>query len=315
MIVQNAPNDALSDVLRQMDAQSLCSVATTIGGDWALHFSVPEAIKFNALCQGRCWIWQEGGTPQRLEAGDCFVASRGTFHLASDPAIPSIPFAALFDADGRTAHQDERDPVTLIGGSVTLDERDGGFLLEALPRLIVVSGKVPAAGPLGWLLAQLDLEWKGGQAGALLACNDLLRLMFVHLLRAYLAEASGDGANWLAGLADRHIGQAMRAIHAEPDRDWSVEALARTVGQSRSGFAAAFKARTGLSPMEYVTRWRMRLAAARLRRGQEPLSAIAQSLGYASDSAFGAAFRRVFGQSPARYRAETRRLAAIGEPN
>lgn len=304
MIVQNAPNDALSDVLRQMDAQSLCSVATTIGGDWALHFSVPEAIKFNALRQGQCWVWQDGGTPQRLEAGDCFVASRGTFHLASDRAIPSIPFAALFDQDGRPIHLDDHNPVTLIGGSVTLDERDGGFLLEALPRLLVVSGKAPAAGPLGWLLNQLDQEWKGGQAGSLLACNDLLRLMFVHLLRAYLAEASGEGANWLAGLADRHVGQAMRAIHAEPGREWTVEALARTVGQSRSGFAAAFRAKVGLSPMDYVTRWRMRLAAARLRRGQEPLAGIAETLGYASDSAFAAAFRRVFGQSPARYRAQ-----------
>jgi len=158
------------------------------------------------------------------------------------------------------------------------------------------------AGPVGWLLEQLDLEWNSAAPGARIASNDLLRLVFIHVLRAYMARQTSQHPGWLAGLADARLAPALRAIHADPSRRWTVEALSYLAGQSRSGFAERFRATVGASPIDYLANWRMRLAAARLRRGNEPLPRIAQSLGYASDSAFAASFRRVLGQSPARYR-------------
>jgi AraC-like DNA-binding protein len=127
--------------------------------------------------------------------------------------------------------------------------------------------------------------------------------VFIHVLRAYMARQTAQHPGWLAGLADARLAPALRAIHADPSRRWTVEALASLAGQSRSGFADRFRATVGTSPIDYLLGWRMRLAAARLRRGNEPLPKIAQSLGYASDSAFAASFRRTLGQSPARYRA------------
>ncbi|WP_368077713.1 helix-turn-helix transcriptional regulator [Agrobacterium sp. Azo12] len=127
-------------------------------------------------------------------------------------------------------------------------------------------------------------------------------MVFIHVLRAYLARQTSQHPGWLAGLADARLAPSLRAIHAQPARRWTVDALAELAGLSRSAFAERFRATVGSSPIDYLANWRMRLAAARLRRGNEPLSRIAQSFGYNSDSAFAATFRRVVGQSPARYR-------------
>lgn len=114
--------------------------------------------------------------------------------------------------------------------------------------------------------------------------------------------------NWLAALSDPCVGKAFEAIHADPLRSWTLAELAKLAFQSRSAFASHFKATVGASPIYYLARWRMHLAAARLRRGREPISSIAISLGYVSDSAFSATFRRIMGVSPTQYRAEQARL-------
>lgn len=326
MIVQNAPVDVLSDVLRLMEAQALCSVSLIAAGDWSIRFPAPKAIKFNAVLAGSCWIQADGpggtGSPQRLHTGDCFVVVRGGFVLSSAPGLPAVAAEAVFRAPDRDARigvadgaggggcEDAGEQVRLLGGSVRFDQPDGGLLLDLLPPAMAIRSTAPAAAPVGWLLQQLDREWRGGMVGAQTACNDLLRLIFVHALRTHLAEQPPIGANWLAASADPSIGRALGAIHADPNRDWTLGDLARVAGRSRSSFAAAFRERVGVPPIDYLLRWRMRLAAARLRRGREPVSAIAASLGYLSDSAFSATFRRIMGASPSRYRAESDREVA-----
>lgn len=162
---------------------------------------------------------------------------------------------------------------------------------------------------MSWLLDRLDQEWRAALPGSETACNDLLRLMFVHALRQHLREADSADLGWLAGLGDPPVAAALRAIHAAPERVWRLPDLAREAGQSRSGFAERFRRVVGLPPIEYAARWRMRVAAHRLEHGGDALSSVAASLGFLSDSAFGAAFRRVHGVSPGRYRAD-RRVAA-----
>jgi AraC-like DNA-binding protein len=70
---------------------------------------------------------------------------------------------------------------------------------------------------------------------------------------------------------------------------------------SRTAFALRFKSKVGQTPMEYLTRWRMLLADERLRHSREPVSAVALSLGYTSESAFSTAFKRVMGAAPRRH--------------
>jgi AraC-like DNA-binding protein len=104
---------------------------------------------------------------------------------------------------------------------------------------------------------------------------------------------------------------AIASMHDDPGYPWTLESLAERVGMSRSVFALRFRETVGATPMEYLTRWRMLLAADRLKNSSDGLSAIAQSLGYESESAFGKAFRRVMGSSPRQY---TRTTASCAIP-
>jgi AraC-like DNA-binding protein len=102
-------------------------------------------------------------------------------------------------------------------------------------------------------------------------------------------------------LRDRKIGAVIGAMHQQPGRRWTLEKLAAVAAMSRSSFAARFHRLVGEPAMEYLTRWRMQLAAERLVRMGPPLSALADSLGYESESAFSAAFKRVMGTSPRQF--------------
>jgi AraC-like DNA-binding protein len=96
-------------------------------------------------------------------------------------------------------------------------------------------------------------------------------------------------------------------MHGSPAHDWTIEALGRAVGLSRSAFAARFSAKVGQAPLEYLARWRMTRASRLLAESDASISDIAAQVGYQSDSAFTKAFARVVGQSPARYRRALRR--------
>lgn len=281
MIVQNI-QDPLSDVLSAIDARALFSVRFAAGGAWSVAFPPPGYLKFNAIREGGAWLISEGEAPLRMEAGDYLVVSGKAFTLCSDPSVKPTAAAEVFAGGNLDVSVGDGRDFVLLGGSVNLDTVDGSLLTDALPPVVVIDRE--KAGPVGWLLEQLDLEWNSAAPGARIASNDLLRLVFIHVLRAYMARQTSQHPGWLAG-------------------------------QSRSGFAERFRATIGASPIDYLANWRMRLAAARLRRGNEPLPRIAQSLGYASDSAFAASFRRVLGQSPARYRSFFRDKMRSEVPN
>ncbi|WP_244523008.1 AraC family transcriptional regulator [Devosia sp. YR412] len=273
--------------------------------------ATPANIKFNVVRRGGCWLLTADQAPVQLEAGDCFVVTNGAFDLASAPDARLTAARDVFANAGVAAQFGDGSDFAILGGSVRLDTVDGVLLSDALPRILVIKGGAAAA--IGWLLDQLDREWDSGAPGAQLMCNDLLRLAFIHVLRAHLTQRAADDAGWLSGLTDRHIAPVLQAVHAEPERNWTLSELSRLAGQSRSSFAARFKLRVGVAPLDYLTRWRMRLAAGKLRRGAEPVSSIGAALGYRSDSAFGASFRRVYGTSPARYRTEQRINSAAVE--
>ena len=311
MIIQNAPSDPLSDVLGAVGVQARCSVRLQAGGDWAIRFRPPE-LKFNAVRRGGCWLIPEGGAPRRLEAGDCFVVVRRDFVLASDPALPAVNATDIFGAaDSRTRYGEGTD-VDILGGSVALLDPSAADLVDLLPPSLVIAANEPGAAPVTWMLDQLEHEWRSDLPGGQAAANDLLRLMFTHVLRIHLARDGTGQLGWLAGLKDPPVAAALRAIHADPARAWRLPELAAIAGLSRSGFAERFRGRVGQTPIDYATRWRMLLAGRRLAKGDETVSTVAASMGFLSDSAFGVAFRRVLGVSPGRYRAG-RETTALSE--
>jgi len=303
VIIQNVVSDPLSNVLTLAGLRAACSVRLQAGGSWAIRFR-PIELKFNVVRRGQCWLIMPGQASVHLQTGDCFVVCGTPFVLASDLDEEPVDAALVFSEGGHSATLGPGQDVELLGGSVSLASPGAVELVDLLPPALIISAQLGAANSFAWLLDELDREWQSGQAGASAMCNDLLRLIFVHALRQHICTANPAELNWLNGLRDPSIALALRAIHQQPEKAWQLLDLAKVAGMSRSNFAALFKALVGQSPVEYATRWRMRVAAWRLQQGAESVATIAASLGYLSDAAFGVAFRRVHGQSPGRYRRE-----------
>ncbi|NBB10293.1 helix-turn-helix domain-containing protein [Pseudomonas sp. SLFW] len=303
VIIQSPVSDPLSDILSLAGLRAACSVRLQAGGKWALRFR-PIELKFNVVRRGECWLCLPDQPPRRLQAGDCFVVSRTPFVLASAPELEAVNASEVFGPSGASASFGVGDEVELLGGSVSLVSPGASDLLALLPPAIVIRAESGGASSFAWLLDELDREWQSALAGAYTMCNDLLRLIFVHALRHHISTADVADLAWLAGLREPAVANVMRAIHNAPDKSWKLAEMADIAGLSRSSFAALFKARVGQPPVEYATRWRMRVAAARLAAGTGSVATVAASLGYLSDAAFGVAFRRVHGKSPGQYRRE-----------
>jgi AraC-like DNA-binding protein len=304
VIIQNPVSDPLSDVLALAGLRAACSVRLQAGGEWALRFR-PIELKFNVVRRGECWLRIENMPARHLRKGDCFVVSRTPFILASAAHIEAINASEVFARSGASATYGSGNEVELLGGSVALVSQGAAELLDLLPPAIVIQAQAGGASSFAWLLDELDRVWQSAQAGAYAMCNDLLRLIFVHALRHHISTADIADLAWLGGLREPAISAVMRAIHGAPEKPWRLAEMAEIACMSRSGFAALFKSRVGQAPVEYATRWRMRVAASRLENSADSVSTVAASLGYLSDAAFGVAFRRVHGKSPGQYRRST----------
>jgi AraC-like DNA-binding protein len=152
-----------------------------------------------------------------------------------------------------------------------------------------------------WSLERMREELRDPQPGGSLIAQQLAYMMLVQALRLHLADGARGSVGWLFALADKQMSAALACMHDDPRHPWTLKKLAERVGMSRSVFALRFKETVGKTPMEYLTRWRMLLAADRLKNSDDSISAIALSLSYESESAFGKAFRRVMGCSPRQY--------------
>jgi AraC-like DNA-binding protein len=312
-------DDPLSDVLRRADVQSVMSGGFRAGGDWAIRFPPPDKVKFFGVVTGRCWLTPDGDAKAiRLEQGDVVLlaAARG-FVLASDPAVAPQDAHALFA--GRTSpiidvgRPGGADEVLQLGGHVRLHASHGESLAQVLPPLVHVRGASPQADTLRWILQQLVHE-REGLPGAGLASSQLAHLLFVQLLRAHLADGGQLRASWLRAAMDSTIAPALQLMHGNPGHPWRLEQLARAAAMSRTRFAEHFKNVAGEAPLTYLTRWRMRLAEYALRRGDTPVTELARQLGYASESAFSHAFKRVVGLPPRRYGVSARSDSEAASP-
>ena len=298
-------SDPLSQILAILRPRSAISVGLDLAGDWSFQFPRHEGIKFNAVMRGACWLRLDGSENwERLEAGDCFLMTRGLpFQLASDPRLKPHDAAVIYrNAIGPVTPVNGGGELLLIGGRFSIAEGDGAPMLAALPPLFIVRRDSLHAEVLSFALARFADEVEGGQPGAALLAEHLAHIMLVHLLRIYLAEAPPEASGWLRALGDSRLRRALAAIHAEPARNWQLVELAQEAGMSRSSFAGAFKKAVGQSPMDYLAGWRMLLAKEQLRHGTGSIGDIAAAIGYRSEAAFSTAFKRLVGTSPRRAR-------------
>jgi AraC-like DNA-binding protein len=190
----------------------------------------------------------------------------------------------------------------LVCGFLGCDALPFNPVLTTLPALLRVRLRGDSGARLNALLDFAIAESTGGRPGSRSVQLRIAELVFVEVLRSYLTTASEEQASWLDGLRDAVVGRALARLHAEPARPWTLPELAREVGASRTVLAERFTSFVGHPPMQYLTHWRIQLAASRLAAGAAPLSALANDVGYASEAAFCRAFKKVTGVTPASWR-------------
>jgi AraC-like DNA-binding protein len=293
--------DALSDVLSLLDVRNARCTRFEASGRWAFRFPAKPRLKFAAVLRGACWISLPGEDPRRLVAGDAFLlAEAPQYVLASDPSLAPEDGIASFDWEHSDIARHGGSETALLAASFVFNALYVRLLLDALPPLLVIPAMDSAAGVLRTLLEVLDREIRVERIGAELVTRRLADVLLVQVLRSYGAQREDAVAGWISAASNPQIGGALDLMHRDLGRRWTVDELAGAVGMSRSAFAAAFKKKVGSPPLDYLLRWRMQVARDALRRGKSVSAAAAQT-GYASESAFSNAFKRVHGRAPKRY--------------
>jgi AraC-like DNA-binding protein len=296
--------DPLSDVLSLLKPRSYISGGFDAGGKWSFQFPQHEGIKCYAVVSGHCWLSVEG-VPDvvRLETGDCFILPHGRpFRLASDLTLTPVDAYTIFPTplNGGIGSCNGGGDCFGVGGHFALTGKHASILLGVLPPIVHIRKESDKAA-MRWSLERMMQELREPQPGGILVAEHLAYMILVQALRLHLAEGLKGGVGWLFALADKQMSAAINSMHDAPAHRWTLQELAKRAGMSRSTFALKFKQTVGASPMEYLTRWRMLLAGDRLVNSSDPISVIALSLGYESESAFSTAFKRVMGCSPRQY--------------
>jgi len=181
-------------------------------------------------------------------------------------------------------------------------KHQGSLTREALARIVHAPVSAETRGWLSSLVRIAVQETEHGSAGGETMLAKLAELMFVEVIRKYIDGLPKDSRGWLSGLRDRHVGAALRLIHARPSGPLTLESLARDVGLSRSVFAERFAHFVGVPPMQYLARWRLQLAAHLLQGNGTSIAAAAAEVGYESEAAFNRAFKKFVGVPPGAWR-------------
>lgn len=295
--------DALSHVLRSLRLRGSFYALWEVAAPWGLRFGPSRAAPFHYVESGTMWVVTDDGRAIELAAGDMIVLFDGAGHAIADrpdrTARPIEQVMAALPAGWTHRHGGSGAPGQLVCGKFALDERDSGpASLRELPPVVHLRGARDGLAPI---LALLVRELRAGAPGGERAAALLTEALLIHVLREVI-HTSGGGPGWVEGLRDPQIAAALAEVHARPETAWSLSRLARVAGLSRSVFAERFHARVGASPMAYLTRWRLQLAARWLHETALGVAEIQQRLGYASPAAFHRAFKRAHGLSPTAYR-------------
>jgi AraC-like DNA-binding protein len=297
--------DPLSGMLSLLKVRSYMSGGFDAGGDWALLFDQHDGIKFYAVVFGECWLSVEGvPDPLLVKSGDCFLLPRGrAYRIASDLALAPLSSASFLSTarNGKINLYNGGGKFFSVCGSFDLTGADPDLLFGALPSVVHISKEADKA-VLRWCVNQMMQELREERPGNFLVIEHLVHMILVQALRLHISDTPTGGAGWLLALADRQISPAIKAIHNDPARRWTVQTLADTAAMSRTAFTLKFKRMVGKSPLDYLTHLRMHLAADRLTSSRDLISTISASLGYESESAFSTSFKRILGHSPREYR-------------
>lgn len=269
---------------------------------WAISFPAVAAVVFGQMIEGTCTL-ERGEVRLILRPGDFMImACPPEWVMRSGPEVEPLGLKALFANPAALQGDDPAAPAArFLAGHFLFAEPNADHIAGLLSPIVHVRAADVAAQRLGRLLSLLDDEATADRPGRSLALDRLLEIILVESLRHRANQLEGMQPGLLAGLADPRISLALRALHGDPSRAWTVASLAREAGMSRAGFAAGFATIVGVSPIAYLSAWRMSLAKAALMSTKRPMIEIAKIAGYGSVSAFSSAFSRATGLAPTVY--------------
>lgn len=303
-----AASDPIADVIGLLRPRAV-GQCIHAAGPWALRFEPFPHVRFGTVVRGDCWLSVEGREPVLLRRGDFFLLGNPPeYVLGSALSVRPRSAKALLATSpdgGLRIRPDQEEETFVCGGHFVFDDDNAPLLLDFLPTLVHVRPGDPREKLFADLSELLVHEVETSAAGGSLVIDRLAQVLLVHMLRAHVDHPSRP-VGWLAALRDDRIGTALRAMHADLSRRWTLDALARMSRMSRSAFSAAFKAQVGQAPLAYLIAWRMAVARDALRRNAQSISELAFATGYESESAFSTAFRRVVGASPKQFRQRSR---------
>ena len=310
--------DLLADVLAVSGVRGTVGARIEAGESWGVWWTGIPGAAFHAVTAGVAWLGVPGQAPRKLMPGDVVLLPIGTEHsLSSDPDAVASPcdHAAVerARADGGILRFGSGPVRTrVLSASYEHDPAVSTQVLTLLPDVVHIRAD-NGGGCLDDTVRLLARELAHPQIATAVVLDSLVDILLVGLLRAWLAaEPARSEASWLGVLGDPMIGEALTKIHGDPARSWTTATLAAEISVSRATLSRRFPAVVGQTPGAYLTRWRMDLAALRLRDTDDALETIARSVGYTSVYAFSRAFSRARSEPPGRYRITSRALARNG---
>jgi AraC-like DNA-binding protein len=294
--------DVVSDVISAMRMGRPHSARTERRTPWAARHEPFAGAGFHLVLEGTCWLTPPDGTRVELRAGDVAFLPHGSAHsLTGDPTTP-IDVAPSPLTGNETGGDTGTGPRTvMLCGAYLMDRSWPHPLLRELPDLVHLPGGLGRHQSLRGAVELLATELTWPRIGRDAVVPALLDALLLYMIRAWL-EDQPEGSGWTTAVRDQAVRTALLGIHSAPGQQWTVASLAAQAGLSRAAFARRFTSMIGQPPLAYLTWWRMILAARLLRASDAPLRTVAEQVGYTSEFAFGAAFKREHGITPGAYR-------------
>lgn len=297
--------DVISDILHLLSLRASVYFHSRFCGHWAIDGANEYSATFHLVARGNCWLH----LPSKqllipLTGGDLLVFPRDIMHSISHSETP--PLAEHFDTSIDSQLVTNSDLISdttsaetsLICGYFDFDSPLANPLLNAMPDVLHIKNEDPGrSSRMNSILRFITTETESELPGSDAVVDKLSEILFIHVIRAFMSQHESH-TGLLSALSHPQINKSIQEIHKRPEFRWSLDSLADVAGMSRSSYASHFKQLTQITPMQYVTEWRMQLAYERLRDGSESVAQIAEHAGYYTEASFRKAFKQHMGITP-----------------
>jgi AraC-like DNA-binding protein len=305
--------DPLTDLLAGPRAHGAFTLRTQFEPPWSIDVQDDAPLTVISVFSGTARL-RHGGADEPLQPGDVAVVQGTQRYVVSDsegtaPTVRILPDNRCVDLAGRPVGESMSHGLrtwgnavagsdTLLIGVYSSVSEVGRLLTRALPPWLVARGDSHVGEVVALMGREMALDAPG--QGSLL--DRLLDVLLVGAIRSHAAQPSGRSGSWLT-TRDSLVAAALKLLHEDPARGWTLDSLARAARGSRATLSRRFTAEVGEPPMAHLTRLRLAMAADFLSDPEATVTSVARRVGYATPFALSAAFKRQFGASPRDFRA------------